>query len=93
MVVPGLGPIPAFRGAVREVFEGLTEAELADMRERMELALAVPELHAAVPDQFSQAIRQVTELIAERAGRDAHDLAVRTLTGAVFGVMISAELH
>ncbi len=46
-----------------------------------------------MPDQFSQAIRQVTELIAERAGRDAHDLAVRTLTGAVFGVMISAELH
>ena len=39
-------PIQAVRNALRAVFGGLTDEERTDMRERAELALAVPELRA-----------------------------------------------
>jgi AcrR family transcriptional regulator len=86
-------PIQAIRGALRAVFGGLTDEELADMRERADLALAVPDLRAGMFDQFAQTIRQVTELAAERLGRPVDDFGVYTLTGAFLGVMMSAELY
>ena len=63
-----LGPIQATRRGFRAVFDRLTEDELADMRDRAELALAVPELRAGMLDQFAQTIRQITDLVAERVG-------------------------
>jgi AcrR family transcriptional regulator len=50
-------PIQAIRGALRAVFDPLTDDELADMRDRAELALSVPELRAAMFDQFAQTNR------------------------------------
>jgi AcrR family transcriptional regulator len=47
---PGLGPVEAVRRALRAVFAGLGGDEMADMRERAMLALAVPELRAAMLD-------------------------------------------
>lgn len=88
-----LGPIKAVRSGIRELFTNLSEDELADMRDRAELALSVPELRAATLEQLGQAIRQVTEVIAERAGRKSGDFAVETVAGAILGVMISAEFH
>ena len=88
-----LGPIQAVRAGLRGVFGGLGEAELADMRDRAQLALAVPELRAGMLDQFAQMIRQITDLVAERVDRRAGDFAVSTLAGAILGVMISAEFY
>ncbi len=88
-----LGPIQAVRAGLRSVFSGLSEAELADMRDRAQLALAVPELRAGMLDQFAQIIRQITDLVAERVNRRAGDFAVSTLAGAILGVMISAEFY
>ena len=51
----------------------------------VELALSVPELRGATLDQFAQTIRQITDVIAERAGRTADDFAVQTLAGAISG--------
>ena len=88
-----LGPVQAIRGALRAVFGELTNAESADMRERAELALSVPELRAGMFDQFAQTVRQVTDLAAERLGRPADDFGVCTMAGAFLGVMLSAELY
>jgi AcrR family transcriptional regulator len=90
---PGLGPVEAVRRALREVLGGLTEDELADMHDRAELALAVPELRAATLDQFAQTIRQITDLITRQTGRADDDFPVRNLAGAILGVMISAEFY
>jgi len=89
----GLSPVQAVRGGLRVVFTGLTADELADMRDRAELALAVPELRAGMLDQFAQITRQLTDLVAERVGRAADDFAVCTLAGAILGVMISMEFY
>jgi hypothetical protein len=35
-------------------------------------------------------LRMIGELVAERVGREPDDFAVRTFTGAVFGVWLSA---
>jgi AcrR family transcriptional regulator len=88
-----LRPVEALRGALRSVMGGLSAAEAADMRERANLAVGIPELRAAMVDQLAQTMRQLTGLIAERAGRDADDFAVHTLAGAMIGVMISAEFY
>jgi AcrR family transcriptional regulator len=90
---PGLGPVEAVRRALREVLGGLSKDELADMGERAQLALAVPELRAAALDQVAQAIRQITDLAARQTGRAGDDFAVRNLAGAILGVMISAEFY
>jgi len=88
-----LGPVAAIRLGLRSVFGRVGEEELADMRRRAELALAVPDLRAAMLDQLAQAVRQLTDVVAERAGRPQGDFAIATLAGAVLGVMLAAELH
>lgn len=88
-----LSPLRSIRNAMRAVFGAVSEDEMSDMRERAELALAVPELRAAMLDQFAQTIRIVTDLTAERLGRETGDFEVFAMAGAVLGVMIAAELY
>jgi AcrR family transcriptional regulator len=88
-----LGPVEAVRGALRSVFDGLSEEDLADMRSRAELVFAVPELRAGMFGQSAQTVRQVTELAAQRAGLSADDFVVYTMAGAILGAMVAAELY
>jgi AcrR family transcriptional regulator len=88
-----LGAVESVRLALRFLFLNMTGEEMDDMRRRGELALAVPELRAATLDNFAQTIRQITDVVAERAGRNSDDFAVKTLAGAILGVIIAAEFH
>lgn len=88
-----LEPIQAVRRGLSTVFRALNKEELAEMRNRADLALSVPELRAATLDQFAQTIRQISGVVAERVGRARDDFAVETLAGAILGVMIAAEFH
>lgn len=88
-----LGPAQAIRRGLRSVFEAVSERDLADMRDRAELGLSVPDLRAAMLDQLAQTIQQLTAVVAERTGRQAGDFSVNTLAGAMLGVMIAAELY
>lgn len=90
---PGLGPVQAARRAFGGVFAGISKDELADMHERLQLALAVPELRVAALGRFAQAMTHVTDLVARQTGRDEDDFAVRNLAGAILGVMVSAEFY
>jgi AcrR family transcriptional regulator len=85
----GLSPIQALRGGLREAFSHIPPAEAARIRERTALTLAVPELRASSMANLSHNLRMIGELVAERVGRDPDDFAVRTFTGAVFGVWLS----
>jgi AcrR family transcriptional regulator len=84
-----LGLVETIRHGLRSVFESLDDEELSDMWDRAELALSVPDLRAAMLDQFAQVIRQLTDVVAERAGRAGDDFAASTLAG----VMISAAFY
>jgi AcrR family transcriptional regulator len=85
----GLSPIQAIRGGMRATFSRIPPSEGARIRERAELTLAVPELRAASMVNLSHNLRMIGELVAERVGREPDDFAVRTFTGAVFGVWLA----
>jgi AcrR family transcriptional regulator len=84
------GPIRALRSAMREVLGGLSAEETAVMRERGVLWLSTPMLQGVGADQIAAG---AAEMAAARTGRSARDPAVRTLVGAVLGVMSAAMLE
>jgi AcrR family transcriptional regulator len=85
----GIGPIEALRAAFREAFGRLSQGEITEQSERMHLILSVPELRAAMLDQFGQAMRVLAEVLAERTHRLADDMEVLTIAGAVVGVAMA----
>ena len=84
------GPIRALRTALREAIGGLSAEEAAVLRERGVLWLSTPMLRGGGADQIATG---AAEMVAERTGRSAGDPAVRTLVGAVLGVMSAAMLE
>ena len=89
---PGLSPVAAVRAGVREAFSSYTEAELETVRETTALTMTVPEVRARAMDEFSRTIAVVADALAKRSGRPADDLAVRTMAGAIIGVIMSTTM-
>jgi AcrR family transcriptional regulator len=87
---PELTPIQALREAFREAFGALRPDQIEEQSDRMHMILAVPELRAAMLEQFAAAMRLLGAILAERAGRSEDDMAVRTLAGAVTGAAMAA---
>lgn len=82
-------PIPALRAAFKQVFGALPAEQREQQHQRIALIIAVPALRVAMLDQFSAAMQLLADAIADRAGRPHDDFAVRTLAGAIIGVMIA----
>ncbi len=88
----GLSPVAAVRAGVREAFSSYTEAELETVRETTSLTMTVPEVRARAMDEFSRTIAVIADALAKRSGRPADDLAVRTMAGAIIGVIMSITM-
>ena len=88
----GLGPVAAVRAASREVFGSYTAADLDLIQQNVALTLSVPEVRARALDEFARTIAVVSEALAKRSGRPADDLAVRTIAGAIIGVIVSITM-
>jgi AcrR family transcriptional regulator len=88
----GLSPIAALRGAIREGLESYNQADLDMIWETTNLTMTVPEVRARAMDEFARTIAVISEALAKRAGRPADDLAVRTLAGAIIGVIMSITM-
>lgn len=86
---PDLPPVPAMRAAFAALFAHMSAEQQAEQRERVALVLSVPRLRAAMLDQFAEAMQLLAGAMAERAGRRPDDFAVRTVAGAVVGVMMA----
>jgi AcrR family transcriptional regulator len=89
---PELSPIQAIRNSIRAVFSELSGEQLKRERERERLMLSNPDLRARMLDELARGVQMIAELIAERAGRRADELAVRTFAGALIGVGMSTML-
>ena len=89
---PDLGPVAAVRAASRQMFDSYTAADMDILHETIRLTLTVPEIRARAMDEFARTITVVAEAVAKRAGRQADDLAVRTIAGAVVGVIMSITI-
>jgi hypothetical protein len=84
--------IVAIRAAIGEAIVSYTEADLELLRETTELAKTVPEIRARAIDEFARSLHIIAGAIAKRTGRPEDDLAVRTVAGAVIGVMMAITL-
>ena len=89
---PGLSLVAAVRAGVREAFASYTEAELEAIGETNALTMTVPEVRARAMDEFSRTIAVIADALAKRSGRPADDLAVRTMAGAIMGVIMSITM-
>jgi AcrR family transcriptional regulator len=89
---PDLGAVAAVRAATKQVFASYTAADVDVLRETARLTMTVPEVRARAMDEFARSIAVVAEAVARRAGRPADDLAVRTVAGAIIGVIMAITL-
>ena len=87
---PDLGPIAAMRTAVRAAFAGLAPGDLEQLREAMELAVAVPAVRARMLEEMARTSQAIAQAVAERSGKAASDFAVQAIAGAVIGIAMAA---
>ena len=87
---PNLNAIQALRETFRAGFGSVADEELALQRERERLMRTVPDLRAAMLDEFARTIGEIADLVAERSGRRDDDDGVLALAGAVIGLSIAA---
>ncbi len=84
-----LSPTQALRGALHEVFGGLSAEDTTQQWERAQLILSIPELRMRLLNQFADLIHVIAELVARRVGRRADEPAVRAYAGAVIGTLLA----
>jgi AcrR family transcriptional regulator len=89
---PDLGAVAAVRAATKQVFASYTAADVDVLTETTRLTMTVPEVRARAMDEFARSIAVVADAVARRAGRPADDLAVRTVAGAIIGVIMAITL-
>jgi AcrR family transcriptional regulator len=87
---PDLGPIAAFRAAASDTARSLSPEEMQQFAETTRLTLSVPELRARALDELARTADVIAAAIGRRTGRPPDDFAVRNLTGAIIGVIMTA---
>jgi AcrR family transcriptional regulator len=87
-----MSAITAIRAAIGEAVVSYTKADMELIQQTTELTRTVPEVRARAIDEFARSIHSIAALFAKRSGRKEDDLAVRTMAGAVVGVMMAVTL-
>lgn len=89
----GLSPIEALRGTLREIMPLMFDEDLRVIRTRMRLVAEVPALRARTFESMREGTHAVlSDLVAERTGRDRGDPEIEAFNWAVLGVM-QAAIH
>ena len=89
---PELSPLAAVRAATALSVTRFTDEERARFRETTALTIAVPEIRARALDEFARTLDIFAAALAKRTGREPDDPAVRTMAGAIFGVIMGTTL-
>jgi AcrR family transcriptional regulator len=88
-----LSVVSALRNSLRAVFMQVSEVQRLYEQQRHAIMLATPELQVRNGHELIRNIELLAGLIAERTHRQTGDLAVRTLAGALAGVIIAAHMQ
>jgi len=87
-----LSVVEALKRSFHDVYAGLTPEELAGQIERQNLIRTVPELRGRMLDDLVGAIDVLSEMVARRVGRSPADIAVRSFSGALIGMIMGVFL-
>ena len=86
-----LSPIQAFRRAYEITIASMSEDQRQFENIRQRLIFSIPELKAAVYDEYFRTVSSVAEAVSRRTGRAAGDFEVRVFAGALTGAMMAAR--
>ncbi|MFB4273215.1 TetR family transcriptional regulator [Nonomuraea sp. GTA35] len=86
-------PVAVLRGAFRTAFAALSAEEIAAGHAREVFAATVPELLVANLRKSPGVIREVGEIVADKAGCAADDPRIRNAIGAAVGVVAMVWLQ
>jgi AcrR family transcriptional regulator len=85
-----LSLVQAFRRAYQAVMAQLAPDQLEFESTRQRLMFSIPELKAAMYDEYYRTVNVVADAIGDRIGRDASDFDIRVFAGALTGAMMAA---
>jgi AcrR family transcriptional regulator len=84
-----LSPSQAVRRAYRAAMANLSEDQREFENTRQRLMFSIPELKAAMYDEYYRTITTFAEAVGRRIGRDAGDFELRVFAGALTGAMMA----
>jgi hypothetical protein len=84
-----LSPITAFRNAVHATYDHMSNESWEFEHTRQQLLYSIPELNAALRDEYDGLVAVIAEATAKRLGRAPRDLEVRVFAGAMTGAIMS----
>ena len=87
---PDLSLIQAFRRSYEAVMAHLPADQLEFENTRQRLMFSIPELKAAMYDEYYRTVNVMAEAVSRRIGRPASDFEVRVFVGALTGAMMAA---
>jgi AcrR family transcriptional regulator len=85
-----LSPAQAIRRAYADVMARLPAEQLEFENTRQRLMFSVPELKAAMYDEYYRTVNVTAELFGRRIGRAATDFELRVFVGALTGAVMAA---
>jgi AcrR family transcriptional regulator len=86
---PGLSPIQAVRRAYQAATANMSDDEREFETTRQRLMFSIPELKAAMYDEYYRTITTFAEVVGRRIGRDPSDFELRAFAGALTGAMMA----
>jgi AcrR family transcriptional regulator len=86
---PELSPIQAVRRAYQAAMAKMSEDEREFETTRQRLMFSIPELKAAMYDEYYRTITAFAEVVGRRIGRDPSDFELRAFAGALTGAMMA----
>jgi AcrR family transcriptional regulator len=86
---PDLSPIQAVRRAYQAAMANMSEDEREFETTRQRLMFSIPELKAAMYDEYYRTITAFAEVVGRRIGRDPSDFELRAFSGALTGAMMA----
>jgi len=86
---PDLSPSQAVRRAYQAAMANLSEDEREFEDTRQRLMFSIPELKAAMYDEYYRTVTTFAEAVGRRIGRDASDFELRVFAGALTGAMMA----
>jgi AcrR family transcriptional regulator len=86
---PDLSPIQAVRRAYQDAMAKMSEDEREFETTRQRLMFSIPELKAAMYDEYYRTITAFAEVVGRRIGRDPSDFELRAFAGALTGAMMA----
>ena len=86
---PDLSPSQAVLRAYQTAMANLSEDQREFENTRQRLMFSIPELKAAMYDEYYRTITTFAEAMGRRIGRDAGDFELRVFAGALTGAMMA----